>query len=74
MYLAAVASVEVADAWGNTPLWRAVFSAQGSLAIAHRLVAARAIPTARTSAASLRVLSQSGGVSDPYDYFDPNRG
>jgi ankyrin repeat protein len=69
--LDAGAPVDPVDAWGNTPLSRAVFNAKGDPAIVRRLVSAGADPdVANASGRSPRELAGIIGNYDTAGFFD----
>jgi ankyrin repeat protein len=69
--LDAGAPVDPVDAWGNTPLSRAVFNAKGDPAIVRRLVSAGADPdVANASGRSPRELAGIIGNYDTSGFFD----
>lgn len=68
--LNAGAPVNVVDQWGNTPLWRAVFNAQGDPRVVHRLVQAGADPDqANFSGITPRQLARTIANYDTTGYF-----
>lgn len=68
--LGAGASVDPVDAWGDTPLFRAVFNAGGDPTLVHRLVAAGADPDRQNAhGVSPRQLAETIGSEDTSGYF-----
>ena len=62
--------VDAVDAWGNTPLFRAVFSADGDPRVVHRLMRAGADPDlANAHGRSPRGLAELIGNHDTSTYF-----
>ena len=71
MLLDAGAPVDPVDAWGNTPLFRAVFNAKGDPAIVRRLVSAGADPDhVNASGRSPRALAGMIANYDTSGFFD----
>lgn len=69
--LGAGAPIDALDAWGNTPLFRAVFNANGDPSIVRRLVAAGADPDKQNaSGRTPRELVDTIANYDTSQYFD----
>ena len=69
--LDAGAPVDPVDQWGNTPLWRAVFNANGNARVVRRLVLAGADPDkANASSKTPRELATTIANYDTSEYFD----
>ena len=64
LLLTAGADVQATDRWGNTPLWRAVFTAHGDIAASAALLAAGAdLDTVNSTGVSPRALAERMGLT-----------
>ena len=71
LLLEAGAPVDPVDQWGNTPLWRAVFNANGDARVVRRLVLAGADPDKANAAGKTpRELAATISNYDTSEYFD----